>query len=91
MNPEVWKFEVPVDGRAHVVRMPLPAKVVHVGCQQPGVVAVWAEVTPGSETWAAREMSVYGTGHPVEGVYVGTAFDRVFVWHLYEASTEVAE
>lgn len=79
----IWKYNVRVSDNTQILTMPAPARVLHVGCQQPGVVAVWAEVTPGSSTEVSRAFHVHGTGHGVRGVYVGTALDGEFVWHLY--------
>jgi len=47
----------------------------------------WAEVDPEAEK-EDRKFKVYGTGHPlmedVEQKYLGTCFERVFVWHIFE-------
>lgn len=86
----VWKFEVPVDDSVHTLTMPAPARVVHVGCQRPGVVAVWAEVGAGSQDTAERGFRVYGTGQEVSGSYVGTAHDDGLVWHVYAEPARLA-
>jgi len=83
----VFKYEIPVDDQWHEIAMPLPAKVLHVACQDGarGTVMVWAEVTPSGAEVSSRAMRVYGTGHPVPSgaVYVGTALASPFVWHVY--------
>jgi hypothetical protein len=77
----VYRFEVPVDDKDHTHT--LTGKVVHVGCRRPQVVEFWAIHV---EELHAREhrFRVIGTGHPIPDglVYVGTALDEPFVWHL---------
>ncbi|MCR1785330.1 hypothetical protein KVF89_22510 [Nocardioides carbamazepini] len=36
-----------------------------------------------------REFRVFGTGHPVEGLYHGTALVGPFAWHLFSRHAEV--
>lgn len=81
----VWKFDVPLDDRWHLLQLPAPAKVVQVATLKPGTVNLWVEVTPDSGDIFEQRFRVYGTGQPIpnERVYVGTAFDSPFVWHVY--------
>lgn len=85
MSKMVFKYEVPVDGEWHELRLPIPGRVVHVGCQRAAAVCFWAEVPSegGTESSAFR---VFGTGHeaPEDAEYVGTAqAPGGLVWHLY--------
>jgi hypothetical protein len=88
----VYKWSIPVDDQWH--RRPVDTPL-YITCQNgPFSVEMWAEnldVTP-------HEFRVFGTGHPVEGEYMGTAIplivectetgrvetiEQPLVWHLY--------
>jgi hypothetical protein len=87
MARAVYRYEVPIDGRAHPLDLNgFPLRVAVQTDTQ--VMEFWAE------HWEERptetlHFQVYGTGHPVphDAVYWGTA-DRVLglVFHLYEVS-----
>lgn len=85
MTRAVYKYEIPVDDQWHGSTMPLPAQIVHAASQSRGVVCLWAEVAPDSTESAVRAFRVFGTGQPIpEGaVYVGSALDGPYVWHVY--------
>jgi hypothetical protein len=56
----------------------------HVAMQN-GVVTLWCAVDEDSSP-ASRTFHIAGTGHvlPQDPSYLGTVFDRQFVWHIFE-------
>lgn len=88
MTKAVWKFEFEVSGEA-LVEMPDGAKVISVGVQCPGHICLWAicDIRPNWKK-VMRTFWVRGTGHPLQiddarERFIGTAFDRSFVWHVF--------
>jgi hypothetical protein len=83
---KIWKFEFEVADRVEV-EMPEGAFVLSAGVQNPGKICVWAIVNPDARK-QKRIFQVRGTGHEVFMVmankFVGTVFDGVFVWHVFE-------
>lgn len=81
MTTRIFRYEVPVDFRWHIIRCGPP---LHVACRQPGTVEFWAADSdvPVEE----RHFTVFGTGRPMPDglVYVGTAMEPGgrLVWHL---------
>lgn len=73
----------PVDG---IISMPDGAEVLSVGLQH-GLVTVWALVDPDA-LLVSRAFLIAGTGQPCLrrrlGRFIGTVFDGVFVWHVWE-------
>jgi hypothetical protein len=67
-----------------MVAMPKYARILKVGMQN-GVPCLWASVDPDAER-EQREFSILGTGGIVHDrwEYIGTIFDRPYVWHVYE-------
>ena len=59
---------------------------VQVGMQH-GTIMVWAEVEKEPTGYMYQyDFDVYGTGWDIPsdaGTYVGSAFDRDYVWHVY--------
>lgn len=83
----ILRFEVPVDDRFHLIRVPRNS-ILHVGCRNERAVEFWiGEHASGDEV---RAYQVYGTGQPIpEGTkYEGTAVapGGRLVWHLMSAS-----
>ena len=82
----VLKFNVPVDNQWHPVG---GGPVLHVGCQDAVVVAVWT-LEDGSADHS-RTVRVFGTGYPlpngVEHVGTAVAVGGRLVWHLFATST----
>jgi len=85
MSTAIFRYEVPVDDRWHVINLSGP--VYDVGCRSAGVVEFWALSQAGPAT--GRHFRVYGTGHPLPDRfdYLGTAVapGGALVWHLVEA------
>lgn len=80
--PRIFKYTVPVDDTDH--RIDLTGPILHVGSQGGGEVQFWS-MNYGDDVDAVPYVfRVVGTGHPFPSgmVYVGTAFDGPFVWHL---------
>ena len=89
MSKVIWKFEFAVEGFV-TVEMPLGAEIVKVGSQKKGHICLWAIVDAGSEH-AHHHFAICGTGHSLPydderaaELYVGTAFDGPFVWHVFK-------
>jgi hypothetical protein len=58
---------------------------IQVGMQH-DTVTVWAEVEKEDNLKYQYDFDVYGTGWDIPsdaGTYVGSAFDRDYVWHVY--------
>lgn len=88
----ILRFEVPVDGRFHFLRVPCNG-ILHVGCRSERAVEFWIrESRAGDEV---RAFQVFGTGEPIrEGTqYEGTAVapGGRLVWHLLSASASSTE
>lgn len=65
-------------------RMPPSLGVQHVGMQN-GVVTLWCLADVNAQR-VTRHFHLAGTGQitPPEPCYLGTVFDRQFVWHVFE-------
>ena len=88
MNESViWKYEVPVDGKAHMVSMPdsEAAQCVLCLCLVPFVVTVWMQLNPDAEQNLVP-LTVVGTGQrfPEDWYYIGSCRDREYIWHVIQ-------
>jgi hypothetical protein len=82
----IWKYEVPVSDESVEITMPINARVVHVDSQKERIVSFWILADPEIDLELST-FKVFGTGHGIDDKYwgyVGTAFDKQFVWHLFE-------
>lgn len=83
----IWKFPLQTQD---VQRVPMPAgaKVLFVAMQDE-VITLWAHVDP-TAPLIDRLLAVVGTGNPCptldEANYLGSVLDRIFVWHVFEAT-----
>lgn len=66
------------------LKLPPSTGIQHVGMQN-GVVTLWCLVDAEARS-IERRFHIAGTGHvlPKAPCYLGTVFDRVFVWHIFE-------
>lgn len=71
-------------------QMPKGAKILCVK-EQSGEICIWAEVMLNDEgepeELEYRTFAIYGTGWEMDldnSKYIGTVFDNIFVWHIYE-------
>lgn len=91
----IHRYEVPVDGKEHEIKLPIYAKVLHTECARPDVVEFWTEVIEpdeGRQYDKPRKFRVFGTGEkvPITGwQYAGTCASPPgmmarLVWHLYQ-------
>ena len=80
MKRSIYKYSL-TDG---VVSMPKNARILKVGMQD-DIPCLWASVDPYAER-EHREFTTLGTGSliPDRWEYVGTIFDRQYVWHVFE-------
>lgn len=80
--PRVYKYTIPVDDDDH--KIDLQGPVLFVASQQARQVQVWAMYYGADVDPVPYLFRVVGTGQqfPHGMVYVGTAVDGPFVWHL---------
>ncbi len=80
----VWKYKIEISDTPTALEVPKGATVCTVAMQG-GALFVWLLVNPNA-TEVVRKYVVRGTGHSVlaSELYVGTAFDGPFVWHVFE-------
>ena len=89
MTVLMLKYSTPVQPMSTVVTMRTGAVVRCVGVQRAGEVCLWAEVPQVRDGQSeGREFVTVGTGQEVldNWIYVGTAFDGAFVWHVYQVT-----
>jgi hypothetical protein len=83
MDAQIFRYEVPIDGRWH----PIPgcSTPLHVGCRDPLLVEFWAWRR---DDLPVRHLRVFGTGQSIpDGThYRGTVIapGGQLVWHLIE-------
>lgn len=86
MPKVVYKYTVPNEIGA-AIDLPVNSQVVHAGLQR-GDLVLWVEHGQVGENTkrVPRHFDVFGTGHeiPDDSRYVGTFFDGLFVFHVYE-------
>ena len=86
----IWKYSLTVTDHCSI-EMQAGATILTVRATPSTIVPsidVWALVDPAADK-AIRHFRVVGTGHPIPDLdvleYVGTVFDKPFVWHVFEA------
>jgi hypothetical protein len=87
MTARMLKYRLPVVDGPTAISMYDGATIRVVGSQQPGEVCLWVEA-PAGDRPVTRTFQVAPTGGdvPAGGVFVGTAFDGPFVWHVFEVT-----
>lgn len=83
----IYKYQLHVIGK-QTVSVPVGARIL-TAQDQGGCICLWAEC-PQVEDMELREITVVGTGHddlPSGLRYVATVQIGVFVWHVYEGSS----
>lgn len=92
----VYKYLLPLeDGLKHAIKMPVNARILHVGIQGTDV-CIWALVWP-LITQEERYFQIVGTGRPFDAtgmVHIGSVQHRPdyegsheFVWHIFEKAS----
>ena len=86
MNQVIWKYPL-AKTVYNEVKMPVGAKLLHVGMQG-SQITLWAAVDPEAKL-CYREFMMQGTcqeENPVihDAVHLGTVFDGGYVWHIFE-------
>lgn len=90
---EVWKFTIDLTrGREpQDLHMPKGAKILtvkdHITFDNRLNVQIWALVDPDVEERIPRQISIFGSGHPIplNAVYLGTVFfGHAVVYHVWE-------
>ena len=84
MSKAVFRYEIPLDDKAHPIPPGMPVhfevgrRIAHVG-------ELWLEVYGGIPKSPTHEYQVFGTGHliPDDFEFIGTAREDPFMWHLY--------
>lgn len=79
----VHKFQLYVTETVQTLKIPVGSIIRHVGRQD--FICLWVEVDSDAAQ-VERSFRVFGTGQQIPDgfVYVGTAHDDPFVWHVYE-------
>jgi len=96
MTTRIYRYEVPVDDRWHIITSGEP---LHVACRQLDMVEFWAyrpdEDSLNPTPTETRHFRVFGTGHPMpdELTYVGSAMAAggALVWHLMSDPWKAAQ
>lgn len=81
----VWKAVIKHTEDARI-KLPLGAKLVHVGLDSNEDPCVWYQCDPQQVIKEERQFGIYGTGGMVPDCweYVGTFMEETFVWHVFE-------
>lgn len=88
MTSRIYRYEVPVDDKPHIVRLSSNSNPLHVSCRFEDVVEFWA-LNDDVLQLTDRAFMVVGTGHELPYYikeYHGTAvtIGATLVWHLIE-------
>jgi hypothetical protein len=80
----LFRVQQPVFDDRITILAPPSLGIEHIGMQN-GVVTMWTLVECDARE-IERTFVIAGTGHSLEpvGNYLGTVFDRQFVWHIFE-------
>lgn len=83
----IWKYKLNQYSKL-AIQMPKNSNILCVKHFQ-GDICLWAEVntTDGMEELETRYFAIYGTGWEMDldnSKYIGTVFENIFVWHIYE-------
>jgi hypothetical protein len=82
-----FDFSRPLKEDFVYLTLPAGAKVISIGMQGP-CLCLWAVVNTGPERLKeTRIFEIYGTGFEIKPhgrTFIGTVFDRNFVWHVFE-------
>lgn len=88
MKREVWKYTLENSVDKNCLKIPMGAKLLHVGMQSKNI-CLWFEVDTESTSFCERSFEVFGTGERIEyGNYVGTVVSIPYVFHVYETTKE---
>lgn len=91
---KIFKYGLAITGM-QTIYMPAGAEVLTVGVQDENYY-LWAKVDPEAAP-EEHTFYVYGTGNPIPDHYgvadrfVGTVYDKSFVWHVYESAGYACE
>lgn len=83
----IWKYSIAVADGPQSIPIPAGSRIVHTAPQGAlGVLSIWALVEDLKAAPSPRTFRVFGTGQTIPDghVYVGTAVDHPFVWHVFE-------
>lgn len=81
----IWKYPIEIVDEQTII-LPKGAEILHVNMQGEQL-CLWAKVNHLISLTEERNIAVIGTGNPMltrDYFYLGTVFDRVFVWHIFE-------
>ena len=84
----IWKFVLNTPMVAHITNLKVACLCDFLSVDmQDRQLCLWAQVDTEAEL-VEMQLEVYGTGHEIldhgMSVYIGTAFDGPFVWHVFE-------
>jgi len=89
---QVWKFDIRRVSDYNMIKMPMGAKILHVGMQNDEIF-IWALVHPTNE-YINRKIGMVGTGHSIPKKesenYIGSVINHMgeFVWHFFDLGEE---
>lgn len=88
----IWKFTLS-DDDLQEVQMPYGAEILSVGMQRDKF-CLWAIVDP-ERPKESRRIMLRGTGHnmpdfTIPPKFLGTVFQGIYVWHLFEVEESIA-
>jgi hypothetical protein len=83
---KIWKYKIHVKEEEKTFDMPYGSVILHVGSQFQNQVTLWVQFSEDMGHKSTRTFRIFGTGHsiPDNYIYVGTADDKPFMWHVYE-------
>lgn len=79
---KIWKFPLAIP--TTTIQIPYSGRILCFQCQF-GIPTVWIELNDGDQLKKTERLHIVPTGMPFDSswLYVGTALDGQFVWHLY--------
>ena len=84
---QIWKYQLEPAATTQL-RVPAPAKPIHVGIDANGYACVWFEVIEDQPTQAITLRRI-GTGWKFSGgEHLGSYVEGPFVWHIYREAAQ---
>ena|GEM_PF-465736 len=80
----IYKYPIKIEHK-QMIRLPAICQTIHAGLDPKGDPCVWALVDPECPMHD-QEIQIYGTGHPVEEIYlhhIGSFVQAIFMWHVF--------
>ena len=79
----IYKYPIEITDE-QLITLPEYSRPLHVGLDPQGVPCIWAKVDTITVKKMKLKVFVHGTGDPyVQGDYLGSFVQSVFVWHVF--------